>query len=402
MAVTLAGRTTLDGDQVERFERDGFLVIDGACPPELVDGVRAEVDPMLHDRWSDAMEDTRDGLIYTNYGGWPEHDLAWHRILNAWKTCDSVRALALSEPLVAVVEQLYGRRVKPFQTLNFPIGTQQPAHADSFHFQSDPPGLMCGIWVALEDMDMENGPLVYYPGSHRLPMPTWDVIEEATGYAVSPDEFEAHQDFLAKRHAQYAEYCRLLIEREGLEPQYGTIRKGQALIWSANLLHGGSPQSDRTRTRNSQVTHYFFEGTRVYTPMHVEDGHVYWDYPAWIRDPVPEYSAAAVAEAVGRHVPAGAQVAVVAHGGEEPVELAGYPTEPYPQHPDGTRAPDVEDADAVAMLEGLRERGVRFLVVPKPSLVWLEWAKPSLQELLETSYRAVFTDGSLCAIYSLE
>ena len=32
-----------------------------------------------------------------------------------------------------------------------------------------PEGFMCGVWVALEDMDMENGPLVYYPGSHKLP-----------------------------------------------------------------------------------------------------------------------------------------------------------------------------------------------------------------------------------------
>ena len=32
-----------------------------------------------------------------------------------------------------------------------------------------PEGFMCGVWVALEDMDMDNGPLVYYPGSHQLP-----------------------------------------------------------------------------------------------------------------------------------------------------------------------------------------------------------------------------------------
>jgi ectoine hydroxylase-related dioxygenase (phytanoyl-CoA dioxygenase family) len=28
---------------------------------------------------------------------------------------------------------------------------------------------MCGVWVALEDIDMGNGPLIYYPGSHRVP-----------------------------------------------------------------------------------------------------------------------------------------------------------------------------------------------------------------------------------------
>jgi len=43
-------------------------------------------------------------------------------------------------------------------------------------------------------------------------------------------------------------------------------RKGQALIWAANLLHGGSPQHDPKLTRWSQVTHYYFEDCVYYTP----------------------------------------------------------------------------------------------------------------------------------------
>jgi hypothetical protein len=42
--------------------------------------------------------------------------------------------------------------------------------------------------------------------------------------------------------------------------------KGQALIWAANLLHGGSVQHDPARTRWSQVTHYYFRDCIYYTP----------------------------------------------------------------------------------------------------------------------------------------
>ena len=28
---------------------------------------------------------------------------------------------------------------------------------------------MCGAWVALEDISADSGPLVYFPGSHRMP-----------------------------------------------------------------------------------------------------------------------------------------------------------------------------------------------------------------------------------------
>src|SRR5262249_3213297 len=44
------------------------------------------------------------------------------------------------------------------------------------------------------------------------------------------------------------------------------VKKGHALIWAANLLHGGSPVADPDRTRHSQVTHYFFANCVWCTP----------------------------------------------------------------------------------------------------------------------------------------
>ena len=28
---------------------------------------------------------------------------------------------------------------------------------------------MCGVWITLEDVSKDSGPLFYYEGSHRLP-----------------------------------------------------------------------------------------------------------------------------------------------------------------------------------------------------------------------------------------
>jgi ectoine hydroxylase-related dioxygenase (phytanoyl-CoA dioxygenase family) len=42
------------------------------------------------------------------------------------------------------------------------------------HFHSAPAGFMCGLWIALEDVRPEAGPLIYYPGSHRSPYPDAD------------------------------------------------------------------------------------------------------------------------------------------------------------------------------------------------------------------------------------
>jgi hypothetical protein len=72
-----------------------------------------------------------------------------------------------------------------------------------------------------------------------------------------------------------------MVEAQGLSRQCFTPRLGEALIWSANLLHGGSAVLDPSLTRWSQVTHYFFEGCRHYTPMlsRWPEGPVAWRQP---------------------------------------------------------------------------------------------------------------------------
>jgi hypothetical protein len=83
-------------------------------------------------------------------------------------------------------------------------------------------------------------------------------------------------------YVAYEAYIQRLIEREALEPSYGRLRKGQALIWASNLLHGGAPQRDPQRTRLSQVTHYYFDGCQYYTPMYSTPEHTEWRHPRWV------------------------------------------------------------------------------------------------------------------------
>ena len=45
------------------------------------------------------------------------------------------------------------------------------------------------------------------------------------------------------------------------------MKRGQGLIWAANLLHGGEPVADPESTRMSQVTHYYFADCTYYTPF---------------------------------------------------------------------------------------------------------------------------------------
>jgi hypothetical protein len=44
-------------------------------------------------------------------------------------------------------------------------------------------------------------------------------------------------------------------------------KRGEVLIWHANLLHGGEPVQARTCRRWSQVIHYFFADCLYTTPL---------------------------------------------------------------------------------------------------------------------------------------
>lgn len=177
------------------------------------------------------------------------------RIQDAWQFDDDVRAIASNPQVLCLLGKLYGRSAFPFQTLNFPVGTQQSVHSDSVHFSSLPERFMCGIWLAMEDVAAGAGPLFYVRGSHRWPIVTNAMI----GRRGFGQELNSAQD-------PFANAWNALCRAHGASEEPFLARKGQALIWSANLLHGGSPQTDPTLTRWSQVTHYFFEDCIYYTP----------------------------------------------------------------------------------------------------------------------------------------
>lgn len=177
------------------------------------------------------------------------------RLQDAWRFDSDVHAIAFNPRVMEIISKLYGRRAFPFQTLNFPVGTQQEAHSDMVHFSSLPEKFMCGVWLAMEDVSPDAGPLFYYPGSHRWPVMSNSLMARRGSGTL-----------LASAQGPFKEAWASLCTALRAEAEVFLARKGQALIWCANLLPGGSPQSDPRLTRWSQVTHYYFDDCLYYTP----------------------------------------------------------------------------------------------------------------------------------------
>lgn len=236
----------------EFYDSQGYLVFKPDLEPNLLDTIVKKL----------------DGQYSQKATGYGSDDSSASRIQDAWKVCPEVKELALNQSILSKLKELYDSEPLPFQTLNFPIGTEQATHSDTIHFSSDPPGNMCGVWVALEDATVTNGPLRYYPGSHKLK-------------AYNMQDFGLRSD--EKDYPKYEAKIQELVDTNKLEAQYGTIKKGECIVWSANLLHGGSKILDPKATRYSQVTHYFFKSDYFYTPLFSTPGELYLRNPDWIK-----------------------------------------------------------------------------------------------------------------------
>lgn len=122
------------------------------------------------------------------------------------------------------------------------------------YLTTEPIGYIISVWIPLEDIVPGSGELLYYPGSHRLPY----VFNKDLNYKPSYWKINRHHHFAYEAKVQQ------LIEEHQLRPEHYLPRRGDMLIWHANLLHGGSPRKDESQTRKSLVMHYFARGVLCY------------------------------------------------------------------------------------------------------------------------------------------
>ena len=176
-----------------------------------------------------------------------------------------LRELANPPRLQKILNLLIGKKVNVFQSINFYKGSQQAAHSDTIHMTTFPLGFMIAVWIALEDTTFENGPLSYYPESHKLPyVLNNDIDNEGNAWLTGGKSYHIYEEVLAKK-----------LTTTQLTKEVFLAKKGDVLIWHANLLHGGEPIINPEITRKSMVMHYFAEDVISY--------HEYTQRPALIR-----------------------------------------------------------------------------------------------------------------------
>jgi hypothetical protein len=235
--------------------RDGVVVI-----PGFFDGGRIDAAWVAYER---ALAERR----LTPDAEPTEADPLPGRTLNAHAAVPELDAMLRDADVVELVSVLLGARALPFQTIMGHKASEQRAHSDAIHMTTYPLGYLAASWLAFEDIAPDSGPLVYYPGSHRLPYVFADDV------AISPDAFrdEGYGPYAQRYEPRIA----ALIDEHGLQAQTFAPRKGDLLLWHGNLIHGGAPRARIGTSRRALVCHYFAEGCVTYHDLAASPSHLH-------------------------------------------------------------------------------------------------------------------------------
>jgi hypothetical protein len=234
-----------EADLCRHWTNDGYVILGKLIDASMLDEVWEGYEKAIRSRRIvPPSEPAGDGDPYPG------------RYLNPHKKVGAFCGILKHPGLLRSIRLLMEREPKPLQTIAAHKGSQQGLHSDSIHMTTYPLGYLTAAWIAFEDIDPDCGPLVYYPGSHRLPY----VFSKEVG--IAPDDLKrsGYQTYQAK----YEPYIRGLVEQHGLEPHHFHAKKGDVLIWHANLIHGGSVRRNLALSRKSVVCHFFVKNAFVY------------------------------------------------------------------------------------------------------------------------------------------
>ena len=268
--------TRRQAELLRHWIANGYVILESAIAGELVDRAREVLDAAYEGKFPQMRFECH--AVSTSEIKWcPEINPHPAKALDIHYFSRVVRDLIFADRVTEFLGLLFDARPFASQSLGFLRGSAQEPHQDSAYVAYSIPRQFAASWIALEDVTPLAGELFYYVGSHRrledfLYCERYKSVAEATrltGETQFRPQIERHVASLQER-----------CESLGITKQTFLAKRGDVLIWHADLVHGGQPVSHDV-TRKSIVTHYcpkhlvpLFMDARPGLPMHRHgDGH---------------------------------------------------------------------------------------------------------------------------------
>lgn len=240
------------GSISDAWREDGFVVARGLIRDGLVDALisefRSEIVPsqqplMRQPRFAREAgprafphaymalhELTPSGFV--KQGLKDPHALARHPSVSG--LCLRILCGSEMQQLLAACDERYGT-YSMYQSMLFDANPGTEPHQDSYYIDSEPRGALAGIWIALEDIDERAGRFFLVKGSHR----SMEVVGAA-----------------GMKNADYLREVSSRIGAHQADIVTPSLRKGDAILWRGDLVHGAHDVADERYSRKSITAHY--------------------------------------------------------------------------------------------------------------------------------------------------
>lgn len=245
----------LNQDQIDLFQQDGYLRGGTVLTENEVTTLQREIERVILSK--DDPHSPQPVMLHNMAGG----DAQIWQIVNIWEASESFHALIYNPVITEEMAQLTGAselRIWHDQIQYKPasVGGVNMWHQDAPLWPILAPMTEVSAWVALDDVDPDNGCMSMVPGSHK-----WgnhmDVLARFKDFDDVPAEFEGHP-----------------IVVRTCPVKRGEVHYHHALTWH------GSPSNKSGRPRRAIALHFMTEETRfvasgehVMKPfVHIADG----------------------------------------------------------------------------------------------------------------------------------
>ncbi|MBC8076316.1 MAG: phytanoyl-CoA dioxygenase family protein, partial [Chloroflexales bacterium] len=224
----IANEAMLTDADVQRYERDGYLVVGQLFSPDEVALYR---DHFTQLRGQGSFPGDLVGVEPSS--GDPLK--RYPRMIHMHRWDELSRGWLLDERLRRVLAGLLGSDPYAVQTMLYfkPAGARgQALHQDQYFLRVQP-GTCMAAWLALDPCDVANGCIQVVPGSH-----TWPLL-------------------CTERADTTASFTDVTVPiPEGTEIRPVIMQAGDVLFFNGSLVHGSFPNTTADRFRRSLIGHY--------------------------------------------------------------------------------------------------------------------------------------------------
>lgn len=246
---------SLSAEQIEQWQRDGYLLVSGLFAPAEIDELREhfmQIQAQALDENSPLRQFYQPKSLEEAGGDILQH---YPRVMHPHRFDERSMNQMLDARVGAVLEDLMGAEPIAAQSMFYfkPMGARgQALHQDNFYLNVQP-ATCVAAWLAVDDADPENGGMNIVPRSHEKGV-------------LCPGMADMAQSFTTEEVAI----------PDGLEAIPARMKAGDVLFFGGETIHGSTPNISPDRFRRAFICHYVPATTTAmnvgYFPLRHFDG----------------------------------------------------------------------------------------------------------------------------------